>query len=53
MKITGCLDVDEFMKDIYDYFSNNIAFLGMYLIASLEYVVFTFSSSENKTFLLM
>lgn len=53
VKITGCFDADEFMKDPHYYFSNNIEFLEMYLIVSLEQVVCTFSSSENKTVLLM
>ena len=53
VKITGCFDADEFMKDPHYYFSNNIEFLETYLIVFLEQVVCTFSSSENKTVLLM
>lgn len=53
VKITGCFDADEFMKDLHYYFSNNIEFLETYLIVSLEQVVCTFSSSENKTVLPM
>ena len=53
VKIAGCLDAAQFMKDIHYYFSNYIGFLEMYLIVFLEWVVFTFSSLENRIFLLM
>lgn len=52
MKITGCLDAEKFMKDTHYYLSNYIGFLEMYLTICPEWAVFTFSSSENKTFLL-